>query len=142
MTLGEIIKGYRENHKMSMDAFSEKSGISKAYISVLEKNQHPKTGKAVAPSVHCIKQAADGMGMNFDALFSMLDGEIILSDAHTPPETPPAVNDTLTTRETAVVTKYRHLDDLDKGKIDERMDTMLEDDKYKRGESSDVREIS
>ncbi len=64
------------------------------------------------------------------------------SDAPEPPETPPAVNDTLSPRETSVVTKYRRLDDLDKGKIDERMDTLLEDEKYKRGESLDVRKIS
>lgn len=37
MTLGDIIKDYRKTHHLSMDAFSEKSGISKAYISLLEK---------------------------------------------------------------------------------------------------------
>lgn len=51
MTLGEIIKEYRTAHNLSMDAFSEKSGISKAYISLLEKNKHPKTGKPIAPSI-------------------------------------------------------------------------------------------
>ena len=45
MTLGNIIKEYRISHEMSMDAFSEKSGISKAYISLLEKNKHPKTDR-------------------------------------------------------------------------------------------------
>lgn len=45
MTLGDIIKQYRDDHSLSMDAFSERSGISKAYISLLEKNKHPKTGK-------------------------------------------------------------------------------------------------
>lgn len=38
MTLGEIIKNYRAEHKMSMDAFSQKVGLSKAYISILERN--------------------------------------------------------------------------------------------------------
>ena len=42
MTLGDIIKDYRKSHNMSMDLFAEKSGISKAYISLLEKNKHPK----------------------------------------------------------------------------------------------------
>lgn len=81
MSLGDIIKTYRLNHgKMSMDLFSEKSGISKAYISLLEKNKHPKTGKPIAPSIQVIKQAADAMGMDFDALFSMLEGEVSLSE--------------------------------------------------------------
>lgn len=79
MTLGAIIKDYRLEHGLSMDAFSERSGISKAYISLLEKNRHPKTGKSIAPSIQCIKQAADGMKMDFNILFSMLDGDVTLN---------------------------------------------------------------
>ena len=81
MTLGEIIKKYRSIHNLSMDAFSEKSGISKAYISLLEKNRHPKTGKPIAPSIQSIKQAADGMDMDFNTLFSMIDGDVKISDS-------------------------------------------------------------
>lgn len=80
MTLGDIIKDYRTQHNLSMDAFSEKSGISKAYISLLEKNKHPKTGKAIAPSIQCIKQAANGMDIDFNILFSMLDCDVSLSE--------------------------------------------------------------
>lgn len=80
MTLGEIIKEYRDTHSMSMDTFSEKSGISKAYISLLEKNKHPKTGKPIAPSLQCIRQAADGMNIEFNELFSMLDGNVTVND--------------------------------------------------------------
>lgn len=80
MTLGEIIKEYRNTHGMSMDAFSEKSGISKAYISLLEKNRHPKTGKPIAPSIQSIKQAAEGMGMDFNYLFGLLDGNVDISE--------------------------------------------------------------
>lgn len=79
MTLGEIIKAYRSDHQMSMDAFAERSGISKAYISLLEKNQHPKTGKPIVPSLVILKQAADGMNMNFDVLLKMVDGYVDLS---------------------------------------------------------------
>lgn len=78
MTLGEIIKEYRTIHKMSMDTFSDRSGISKSYISLLEKNQHPITGKQIAPSIQCIKQAADGMRMDFNDLFNKLDGNVSL----------------------------------------------------------------
>lgn len=80
MTLGETIKNYRATHNMSMDSFSEKSGISKAYISLLEKNRHPKTGKEIAPSIQSIKQAAKGMNMSFDDLFALLDGKVSLSE--------------------------------------------------------------
>lgn len=76
MTLGEIIKQYRDDHSLSMDAFSERSGISKAYISLLEKNKHPKTGKEISPSIQCIRQAAQGMNIDFDDLFALLDGKV------------------------------------------------------------------
>lgn len=76
MTLGEIIRTYRSEHSMSMDAFAERSGMSKPYISILEKNQHPKTGKPVIPSITMISKAAAGMGMDFDDLFAMIDGDV------------------------------------------------------------------
>lgn len=81
MHLGEIIYKYRAVNKISMDAFSEKSGISKSYISLLEKNKHPKTGKPIEPSIACIKQAAKGLNMDFDTLFNQLDGNISIDDA-------------------------------------------------------------
>lgn len=84
MTLGEIIKAYRNERHLSMDAFAAKSGMSKAYISLLEKNQHPKTGKPIAPSIQSIKQAADGMNMDFNALFEMLEGEVDLASTLPP----------------------------------------------------------
>jgi transcriptional regulator with XRE-family HTH domain len=77
VTLGDIIKAYRVENSMSMDTFADRSGISKAYISLLEKNEHPKTGKTIAPSVQCIKQAADGMDMDFDELFTLVKGSIV-----------------------------------------------------------------
>lgn len=83
MTLGDIIKEYRKKNGYSMDTFSERSGISKAYISLLEKNRHPKTGKAIAPSIQCIRQAADGMNMDFNTLFSMIDSNVSLKEAST-----------------------------------------------------------
>lgn len=78
MTLGDVIKDFRNKNGLSMDAFSERSGISKAYISLLEKNRHPKTGKPIAPSIQCIKQVSDAIGMDFDILFSKIDGNVSL----------------------------------------------------------------
>lgn len=86
MTLGAIIKKYREENELSMDDFSKKSGISKAYIGFLEKNYNPKTGKTIAPSVAIIKQAADGMRMDFDSLFSMLDKDFPIHLSNSVPE--------------------------------------------------------
>lgn len=68
MTLGEVIKAYRAEHGMSMDDFSKASGISKAYISVLEKNKRPGSGLPVQPSIKCVRLAAKAMGIDFTKL--------------------------------------------------------------------------
>ena len=73
MTLGDLIKYYRRKHDLSMDAFAKKSGLSKAYVSLLEKNKHPKTGKEITPSVDVIKKVADAIGMDFDDVFNTID---------------------------------------------------------------------
>lgn len=73
MTLGDYIKNYRTAHKYSMDDFARKTGMSKAYISILERNYNPSTGKAAIPSLNTIKQVALATGVNFNDLISMLD---------------------------------------------------------------------
>ena len=79
MRLGEIIKKYREEHEMSMSEFAKVSGLSKQYVSVLERGKHPSSGKSVAPSLEVIKKVAQAMGMSFDDLFAMLDDEVSLN---------------------------------------------------------------
>lgn len=83
-TLGEIIYKYRKEHNLSMEAFSKASGISKAYISILERNARPGTNKPIAPSVETIKLASDGMNMDFNKLFSLLEGDISLDHSDRP----------------------------------------------------------
>lgn len=79
MTLGEIIKEYRSNNKMSMDDFAEKSGLSKGYISMLERNKNPKTGKKIVPSLETIKSVASAVDKNFNEVFNLLgDQEVSL----------------------------------------------------------------
>lgn len=79
MTLGQIIRAYRDENHMSMDDFSRASGISKAYISQLENNLNPKTGEPPVPSINSIKKAANGMFMTFDELFSQLGDDTKVS---------------------------------------------------------------
>ena len=88
MTLGDVIKKYREEHSMSMDAFAAKSGLSKAYISILEKNQHPKTGKPIVPSVTSMQSAANGMNIDVNELFNIVDGYVTLSQSSEIPDFP------------------------------------------------------
>ena len=73
MTLGDIIKEYRTDHGMNMRDFATKSGLSRAYVSLLERNINPKTGKEITPSVEIIKKVADAVGKSFDEVFNSID---------------------------------------------------------------------
>lgn len=80
MTLGEIVKEYREKHNISMDVFSSRSGLSKGYISMLEKNVNPKNGKPIKPSIDTIKAIAAATNEDINSLMKRMDDnqEIIL----------------------------------------------------------------
>ena len=79
MTLGEIIKDYRKSHGMSMEAFSKASGLSKAYVGILEKNVNPTTGRPVVPSIVTYKAASMAMGMDMQKLIEMVDEDAPVS---------------------------------------------------------------
>lgn len=73
MYIGELIKKYREKHGLSMQDFANLSGISKAYIGVLEKVYNPTTKEPVAPSLPKIQAIASATGMELDDLLKLLD---------------------------------------------------------------------
>ncbi|MFS6058184.1 helix-turn-helix transcriptional regulator [Streptococcus agalactiae] len=75
MKLGEIIKNFREEKKLSMDRFAEKSGLTKGYISMLEKNEHPKSKKPIIPTEETLLKVAKGMGVDIDFVLSRLDSD-------------------------------------------------------------------
>ena len=79
MTLGDLIKEYRSDHKLSMDEFAQRSGLSKAYVSILERNVNPSTGKPAVPSLETIKGVSSAMGIDVNDLVSALDGDQIIS---------------------------------------------------------------
>ena len=75
MTLGEIIKRYRDEHKMSMDTFAKKAGLSKAYISILERNYNPSSKRAPAPTLEAIAAISSAIGEDFNSVIARLDRE-------------------------------------------------------------------
>lgn len=74
MILGDLIKNYRREHGFSMEQFAKQSGLSKAYISILERNVNPVNGKPVIPSLETIKAVAQAINMDFNEVIAMLDG--------------------------------------------------------------------
>ncbi len=78
-TLGEIIKNFREskNPKISMDTFSDLSGLSKSYISMLERNKDPR-GNPIIPTIETIDKVAKAMEASFDDIFKQLDRDTLV----------------------------------------------------------------
>ena len=74
MYIGELIKDFRDKHNLSMQDFANISGISKAYIGLLEKVYNPTTKEPIAPSLPKVKAIAKAMGMELDDLLRQLDG--------------------------------------------------------------------
>ena len=75
MKLGTLIKTYRTNSKLTMQEFADKAGLSKGYISMLEKNQHPQSQRQLAPSLDTYQKVATAMSISLDELISTLDGD-------------------------------------------------------------------
>lgn len=74
MTIGEWVRQYRKQHGLSMQSFGNLCGLSRAYISILERGINPTTNKPFVPTIQTIQKIADVTGTNFDSLFAMIDG--------------------------------------------------------------------
>lgn len=75
MTLGDIIKNYRECKNITIGEFAEACSLSKGYISMLENNINPRNNKPISPTLPSMAKVASGMGIELDTLLKMLDGK-------------------------------------------------------------------
>lgn len=71
-TLGQLIHDYRARHSLSMEEFAARAGLSKGYVSMLERNLNPATQGAITPSLSTIRKAAAAMGLPFEEVLSAL----------------------------------------------------------------------
>jgi transcriptional regulator with XRE-family HTH domain len=121
MTLGDIVKNYRTEHGLSLREFSRISGVSNGYISMLEKNEHPKTKKPIVPSIEKMRCISNAMGMSFDSLLDMIDSNQPISIKK---ENAPAAS--LTSSESDLLSKYRRLNSEGRKKLVERADELFD----------------
>lgn len=75
MTLGDLVRSYRQDHQMTMQEFADQCGLSKAYISMLERNRNPKSGKPPIPSLETIRSISAVIGADFNDVIAVLDGD-------------------------------------------------------------------
>ena len=87
MTIGDVIKTYREEHDISQRQFAQLCGMSNGYISILEDGKHPKTNEPVVPTISTMRKLALAMNISLSDLMSIIDDtKVVLSDE---PELPP-----------------------------------------------------
>ena len=75
MKLSAIIADYREKMQISQREFARRCDLSNSYISFLEKETNPKTGRPMVPTLIQYKKIATGMNMTVQQLFEMLDDD-------------------------------------------------------------------
>lgn len=143
VTLGDVIKAYRKSHKLSMDEFAKRSALSKGYISMLEKNKNPKTGKAIIPSIQTFQSLAKAMSTSVEALMRSVDkGQLVSLDygssddfpMQTPVISPPPTN-VCTPQEADHLKNYRQLDEAGRELVDSMIEKLHEQRSVKSDES-------
>ena len=84
MTIGEMIREYRERVGLSQREFSAKCGLSNVTISMYEKNGiNPKTGKPFSIEYGTYVKLANAMGITIDDMFEQLGNDAYVSLAST-----------------------------------------------------------
>lgn len=103
MFLGDLIKQYRAINKLSLRDFASRCGLSHTYISALEKNIDPRTGKPIAPTLDTVKYVAKGMNTSIEEVLKVLDEqqEFVVNQ-----DLPSTYKDNNTTHNSAVVFVY------------------------------------
>lgn len=76
MTLGEYIKSYRASHSIGQREFAQMCGISAGYVSMLENNRNPKSGRPLSPRIEIYQQVAAATGIGLDGLIAIIDDNI------------------------------------------------------------------
>lgn len=79
MKIGEYIRQYREENKLSQREFAKMCGLSNAYISMLEKGVNPSTGEPAVPSMKVYLQISQAMGISLQALMEAVDDTVDIS---------------------------------------------------------------
>lgn len=113
MNIKEYVYNYRKEHSLSMQAFGDMCGLSRAYISILEKGINPTTGKPFIPTIDTLKKIAEVTGTDLDSLLKMLDDSqpVIVN-------IPQAPMLQLTDQEKSMIKKYRQLNADGKSRVD------------------------
>ena len=82
MTLGDIIREFRELNELNLEEFAKMANLSKSYISMLENNKDPR-GNPINPSLETIDKVASAIGVELDVLVSKIDQDVVVNKKKT-----------------------------------------------------------
>ncbi len=83
MTLGDVIREFRELNNLSLEEFGKMANLSKSYISMLENNKDPR-GNPINPSLETIDKVASAIGVDLDHLVGKIDQDVVVNRKKTP----------------------------------------------------------
>jgi len=75
MKLSAIITNYRNRLQISQREFARRCGLSNSYISFIENEVNPKTGRPMVPTLEQYQKIASGMDLTVHQLFELLDDD-------------------------------------------------------------------
>ena len=73
MKLSNILIDYRNRMQISQREFARRCGLSNSYISFIENEYNPRTGKPIVPTLEQYQKLASCMDMSVHQLFELLD---------------------------------------------------------------------
>ena len=113
MKLSAIIADYRDRMQISQREFARRCDLSNSYISFLEKETNPKTGRPMVPTLVQYKKIATGMNMTVQQLFEMLDDDapVDLNPSANVLRSPVSSFGYLSEEEQALLSAFRAADD-------------------------------
>ena len=73
MKLSNIVIDYRNKMQISQREFARRCDLSNSYISFIENEYNPRTGKPIVPTLEQYQKIASGMQLTVPQLFELLD---------------------------------------------------------------------
>lgn len=116
MTLGDVIREFRELNNLSMEEFAKMSNLSKSYISMLENNKDPR-GNPINPSLETIDKVASTIGVELDTLVSKIDQDIVVNRKKTSLSDFDSSEEEATTKWKFIRYCYEHASQEEKNKV-------------------------
>lgn len=125
MTLGDIIKNYRNENSVTMEYVASLCGITKGYVAMLEKNLNSKTGRPVKPTIETILKVCAGLKLDVDEVFKALDDDYVITLSSKSID-----SSDLTDSEKQLIINYRVLNQEGKEKIADYLDDLVASGRY------------